>query len=96
MTRMTTDLEIRAIDDPAVETVLPMVHDLAAYETADQCRMTAQQLRPAWFRELPALWWDSGTAALGDSPFGTAFARHGLAAHRPPMGVRYPLVGRPE
>jgi hypothetical protein len=47
---------IREMADADVETVVRMVHDLAAYEkSSDECRMTVPQLRGALFRDGAAL-----------------------------------------
>lgn len=50
------DLETRPARESDVEIIVRMVHDLAEYEqSADQCRLTVEQLRAAMFGETPAL-----------------------------------------
>lgn len=50
------DVRTRRARESDVETIVGMVHDLAAYEkSADQCLMTAAQLRKAMFGPNPAL-----------------------------------------
>jgi GNAT superfamily N-acetyltransferase len=50
------DVATRRARDSDVETIVGMVHDLAAYEkSADECRMTTSQLRKALFGPHPAL-----------------------------------------
>jgi GNAT superfamily N-acetyltransferase len=50
------DLETRPARESDVETIVGMVHDLAEYEqSADQCRLTVEQLRAAMFGPTPAL-----------------------------------------
>lgn len=50
------DVTTRRARDCDVETIVGMVHDLAAYEkSADECRMTTAQLRKALFGPDPAL-----------------------------------------
>ncbi len=49
-------MTVRPVAERDVETVVAMVHELAAYERApEQCRLTVQQLRSALFGERPAL-----------------------------------------
>ncbi|HEX6467907.1 MAG TPA: GNAT family N-acetyltransferase [Streptosporangiaceae bacterium] len=46
----------RPVEESDVETIVRMVHDLAAYErSAHECRLTARQLSDALFSERPAL-----------------------------------------
>jgi GNAT superfamily N-acetyltransferase len=50
------DTRVRRIRQPDVAAVVGLVHELAEYERAPQhCRLTADQLRAALFRESPAL-----------------------------------------
>lgn len=50
------DNRIRRVRETDVDTVVRLVHDLAAYEKApDECHLTSEQLHAALFGENPAL-----------------------------------------
>lgn len=51
-----TDPRVRRIEEPDVDAVVGLVHELASYERApDECRLTSEQLSAALFGEHPAL-----------------------------------------
>ncbi|MGH3762705.1 N-acetyltransferase family protein [Actinophytocola sp.] len=50
------DPRVRRVRESDVDAVVGLVHELAEYErAADECHLTADQLRTALFRESPAL-----------------------------------------
>jgi GNAT superfamily N-acetyltransferase len=49
-------MAVRRVQEPDVDAVVALVHELASYERAsEQCRLTAAQLRAALFDAQPAL-----------------------------------------
>jgi GNAT superfamily N-acetyltransferase len=51
-----TAVVTRPVQEPDVERIVRMVHDLAAYErSAHECRLTVRQLSEALFSDRPAL-----------------------------------------
>jgi GNAT superfamily N-acetyltransferase len=61
----------RPIQPPDVDVVVGLVHDLARYEhAADECQLTADQLRDALFGQRPALY--GHVALAGDEVAGCA------------------------
>jgi hypothetical protein len=49
-------MAVRRVQEPDVDAVVALVHELAGYERAsEQCRLTAPQLRAALFDAQPAV-----------------------------------------
>lgn len=80
------DNRIRRIEPSDVDTVVKLVHELAAYErSAEKCMLTSEQLHEALFGESPALFAhvaESGGTVVGCAlwflNFSTWDGKHGI------------------